>query len=179
MDEQATPPAGRVAQSEPATRSAAIASTVLALLALGVVLMFTRDRSHALATSALTAVAWDAAMIVVGMAKGPSPPPLAIRPAELPQTVSQFKAARQGTLFLACLFAFAVAFSFALHNYVAFGIVLGTPIMVWYSLGRTRGTERELGGTLWAPAKMAWTAKGRHWFLVTETDPADGAEPWD
>jgi hypothetical protein len=47
MDEQPTPPAGRVVQTGPATRSTAIAATVLALLALGVLLTFARNRSDA------------------------------------------------------------------------------------------------------------------------------------
>lgn len=179
MAEEPTPPAGRVVRTVPTTRSVAIAATALALLALAVVLIFTRDREDALVTAVLTAVGYDAGLIIVAAVKGATPPPLAIRPAELPQMASQSQAVLQGVASLAGVDAFAVAFSFALHNYVAVGFVLGTPVLAWDLLRRARRTERESDGTLWAPVRMAWSAKGRRWFLVTEAEPADAVEPRD
>jgi hypothetical protein len=172
MDEQRTPPAGRVVQTGPATRSTAIAATLLALVSLGVVLIFARNRPDAIFVSVLTAVAWGGLMIAFQAARG-TPPPLAIRPDELPQTASLLTAVVRGAISLVFIYALGVAFTLATHNYVVFGIALAAPIMAWDSFRRARRTERESGGTLWAPAKIAWTAKGRYWFLVTEKEPFD------
>src|SRR5579859_4018748 len=172
MDEQRTPPAGRVVQTVSATRSTAIAATLLALLALGVLLTFARDRPDALFASAIGAAGW-AGLMSVFQATRDTTPPLAIRPHELPQTVSQLTAVARGTAYLACIDAAAVAYSLPARNYLVCGMAFSAPIVIWDAFRRARRTERELGGTLWAPANSAWSSKGRHWFLVTEQEPFD------
>jgi hypothetical protein len=178
MDEQPTPPAGRVVQTGPATRSTAIAATLLALLALGVVLIFARDRADAIVTSVLEALVWGGLVIFFQAARG-TRPPLVIRPDELPQTVGQLKVVVRATVFTACFYAAAVAYSLDVHMYFTCGIAFGTPIVIWYSFRRAKQTEHELSGTLWAPARMALGSKGRGWFLVTDEEPADAVESWD
>jgi hypothetical protein len=166
MDEPLTPRAGRVVQTVPTTRAIAIAATLLALPSLAVVLILARDRPDAFFASVLIAVFWSVGMIVFQVTRG-TPPPLAIRPDELPQTVGLLKTVIPGTVCFALLYALAAAFSLDTHSYVTFGIALGAPIVAWDSLRRSRRTERELGGTLWAPTRIAWTSRGRYWFLVT------------
>jgi hypothetical protein len=172
MDEQPTPPAGRVVQTGPATRSTAIAATLLGLLALGVVVIFARDRPDAFFASVIGAVGW-AGLTIGFQATRDTTPPLAIRPDELPQTVSQLTAVARGTVYLAGIDAAAVAYSLPTHNYFICGIAFSMPIVIWDAFRRARRTERELRGTLWAPANSAWSSKGRHWFLVTEKEPFD------
>ena len=153
-------------------RSTAIAATLLGLLALWVLLILARDRPDAFFASAIGAVGW-AGLTIALQATADTTPPLAIRPNELPQTVSQLTAVARGTVFLACLDAAAVAYSLPMHNYFACGIAFSAPIVIWDAFRRARRTERELRGTLWAPANSAWSSKGRHWFLVTEQEPLD------
>ena len=160
----------------PATRATAIAATLLAVLALGIVLIFARDRTDAIVTSVIEAVVWAGLMLAFRATRGAPPPPLAIQPDELPQTVSQLATVVRGTVLIACLLAAAIAYSLDVHSYITCGIALGAPIMIWDSFRRASRTEREMGGTLWAPAKVAWKPKGRYWFLVTET--ADWEPPW-
>jgi hypothetical protein len=178
MGEPLTLLEGRVVQTVPTTRAIAVAATLLALPSLALVLIFARNRPDAIFTSVVTAVVVGGGMIVFHATRD-TPSPLAIQPDELPQTVSRLEAVVRGTVFLAFIYAFTVAFSLDQHIYITFGIALGTPIMTWDSVRQAKRTERELGGTLWAPTKIAWTRKGRYWFLVTETEPADAVESWD
>jgi hypothetical protein len=178
IDEPLTPRKGRVVQTVPTTRAIAIAATLLALPSLALVLIFARNRPDAILTSVVTAVVVGGGMIIFH-ATMDTPSPLAIRPDELPQTANRLEAVVRGTVFLAFIYAFTVAFSLDQHIYITVGIALSTPIMTWDSVRQAKRTERELGGTLWAPTKIAWTRKGRYWFLVTETEPADAVVSWD
>ena len=117
-------------------------------------------------------------MMVVQARRG-APTPLAIRRDELPETVSLPTAVVRGVTFIAFAYVLCAALSLGMHNYFAFGIALGVPIVIWHSFRRAKQTERELGGTLWAPTRIAWTSQGRGWFVVTETEPADAVESWD
>ena len=156
-----------VVQVVPATRALAVISTVVALLAFATTIILAQDRLLVLVTSVPLAVLYSGAMILMlPRLAGNAPPPLWLRPDQLPRPVTGWKAVAPGATLLAGVAAGSAAFSLSVHEYVAVGVVLGVPIMAWDSFRRSQHTEREARAVLWSSTGFAWTSKDRIRYLI-------------
>ena len=156
-----------VVQVVPATRTLAVVSTLVALLALAITIVVAQNRLLVLVTSVPLAAIYSGAMILIlPRLTDNAPPPLWLSTDQLPRPVPGWKAVAPVATLLVGVGAGAVAFSLSVHEYVAVGIVLGVPIMAWDAVRRARRTERKARGTLWSRTGFAWTSKDRIRYLV-------------
>ncbi len=156
-----------VVQTVPAFQFGAIATTLIALLALAATIVFAQDRLGVIITSVPVAIFWSGAMILMlpKLTKNIAPP-LRISPDQLPPIASIWKAMVPGVVLLVVAEAGAVVASLSIHEYVPVGIFLGAPIVVWDSVRKAKRTEHELRGILWNTTGFAWTSKSRSRYLV-------------
>lgn len=161
-----------VVQTVPAGRVTAIASALIALIAFAVALIIVHDRARVVVTTLLGAVIWGGLMVasLTRMARR-LPPPLRVQPDELPRKANPATALIPGIALFAIVDAVILFTSIYLQHSssvgTALGIMLGGPIVLAGTLVNARRTERELGGTLWSPPTVAWTAKNRIRYLVS------------
>jgi hypothetical protein len=154
----------------PATRAWAIVTTLVALLTFAVTIVLAKDRLLVLITSVPMALLWSVGMILLlPTMMNHVPPPIRVRPDQLPRSVPLWKAIVPGVTLLAIFGIAAAGFSLSVHEYLAVGVVLGAPIVVWDSVRRARRTEQELSGALWSSTGFAVTSNDRIRYLVTST----------
>lgn len=154
----------------PATRAWAIVTTLVALLTFAITIILAKDRLMVLLTSVPIALIWSAGMVLfLPVMMRNVPPPVPVRPDQLPRSAPLWKAIVPGFTLLAIFSIAASGFSLSVHEYLAVGVLLGAPIVVWDSLRRARRTEHELSGVLWSSTGFALTSNDRIRYLVTRT----------
>ena len=166
-----TPRDRTVVQAVPSTRVYAIATTLLALMAFAVSIVFAQDRVEAIVTPPVVAVLWGGGMnlMMSQTARGKLTPPLRIGPDELPPVGSVLKAVIPGVTLCVVFDAGIVAYALSSHQHLMVGFTLGVPIVIWDSLRKIKRTERRMQGTLWATGNFAWTSKSCSRYLVART----------
>jgi hypothetical protein len=160
-----------VVQAVPSTRVYAIATTLMALAAFAVSIVFAQDRVEAVATPPVVAVLWGGGMNLMMSrdARWKLAPPLRIGPGDLPPVGSVLMAVIPGVALFIAFSAGVVAYALSAHQHLFVGFMLGVPIVIWDSLRKAKRAERRMQGTLWVTGNFAWTSKSRSRYLVART----------
>jgi hypothetical protein len=155
----------------PSTRVYAIATTLLAVVAFAVSIVFAQDRVEAIVTPPLVAVLWAGGLnlMMSRTARGRLARPLRIGPGDLPPVGSVLKSVIPGIALFAVFAAGSVAYALSAHQHLFVGFMLGAPIGIWDSVRKAKRIERRMQGTLWVTGNFAWTSKSRFRYLVART----------
>lgn len=158
----------RVVRTVPAVRAYAAVFTLVALLGFAFTIAFAHDRIAAIITSVPMTAFYSGAMILIlrRFSEGIVAPPRRITAYQLPPAVGIWKGIATYVVLVLIMGAAFVAWSLVMDEYLAIGILLGSPLITWDGVRRAKRTEYDENGILWMTTGFAWTSKSRTRYLV-------------